>query len=236
MVEPPEPCYAKRYMPRARRVTPSPRPSRSLPARGASSATPSLDEAFQAIVQGAVQESFAPLMTAMRRLSERLSGQPYSAPPVPARKKAPAPPPEPEIQAVVEQPVACAVIGCRQPVRTLGYCSAHYQKRRQMVATGRLHAAWVEHAAPHSIPDVILSRRRRSESSAETPASTATPAPSGPRVWVRKKGQTQSVGPQGEEGPSAPSILPTLRPAEGADAADTVKRWAAEFLATKRRN
>ncbi|WXH31689.1 hypothetical protein WA016_05665 [Myxococcus stipitatus] len=221
-------------MPRARRVTPSPRTPRSHSTRGASSATPSLDEAFQAIVHGAVEESFASLVSAMRRLSERLSGHPL--PPVArAPQKAPAPPPPPPVVApVVEQPVACAVIGCRQPVRTLGYCSAHYQKRRLMVATGRLHAAWVEHAAPHSIPDVILSRRRRSEAPAQPAVSAPAPAPSGPRVWVRKKGQAQASGEEG--GSSLPTLPPVLRPADKEDVGDTVKRWAEEFLANKRRN
>ncbi|WP_342375424.1 cell wall protein [Myxococcus stipitatus] len=186
-----------------------------------------------------MEESFASLVTAMRRLSERLSGQPL--PPISrAPQKAPAPPPPPEVTPVVEQPVACAVIGCRQPVRTLGYCSAHYQKRRLMVSTGRLHAAWVEHATPNSIPDVILSRRRRSTSeapAAQPAASTPAPAPAGPRVWVRKKGQAQAVGASGEEGgPSLPTLPPALRPSNSADVGDTVKRWAEEFLANKRRN
>ncbi len=219
-------------MPRARRVSPSPRNTRSQPARGVPSATPSLDEAFQSIVQGAVQESFASLVASLRRLSERMSGQPITTPR--AAPKAPvAPQPPPKVEAVVEQPVACAVIGCRQPVRTLGYCSAHYQKRRQMIATGRLHSAWVEHAAPHSLPDVILSRRRRSESREEKPTPAAAPAaPAGPRVWVRKKGQTAA---QGDDSTNPATLAAALRASDG-DAADTVKRWAEEFLANKRRN
>ncbi|WNZ65478.1 cell wall protein [Myxococcus sp. MxC21-1] len=70
---------------------------------------------------------------------------------------------------------ACAVIGCKRPVRSLGYCAAHYQKRRLMVASGRLHHAWTEDAAPNSIPDVILGRKRRESS--EAPETAVTPEP-----------------------------------------------------------
>ncbi|RUO91516.1 cell wall protein, partial [Corallococcus sp. AB018] len=96
---------------------------------------------------------------------------------------------------------ACAVIGCKRPHRSQGYCAAHYQKRRLMVATDRLHSAWVEDAAPHSVPEVILPRGRRPKADAApaTPPPTVTPAP---RMWVRKKG---AAGADGTSEPGAPT-------------------------------
>jgi|GEM_PF-599592 len=55
----------------------------------------------------------------------------------------------------------CAVIGCKRPARSKGYCSAHYQKRRMLERTRRLPSDWVENAAPQSAKDLVLSRGRR---------------------------------------------------------------------------
>ena len=55
---------------------------------------------------------------------------------------------------------ACAIEGCPRPSRSKGYCAAHYQKRRMLERTKRLPSAWVEDAAPHSVPDVKLKRGR----------------------------------------------------------------------------
>ena len=54
----------------------------------------------------------------------------------------------------------CAIEGCPRPSRSKGYCAAHYQKRRMLERTKRLPNAWVEDAAPHSVPDVKLKRGR----------------------------------------------------------------------------
>ncbi|MFP2957459.1 cell wall protein [Myxococcus sp. 1LA] len=140
---------------------------------------------------------------------------------------------------------ACAVIGCKRPVRSLGYCAAHYQKRRLMVASGRLHHAWTEDAAPNSIPDVILGRKRREASEAPEPTvipEAVRPA-EGPRVWVRKKGASAVVPTSnGDSQPSlqlAPpaqsSVIPTAQRSEREQVASIVEQWASEFRANKQR-
>ncbi|WP_284666651.1 cell wall protein [Myxococcus sp. SDU36] len=138
----------------------------------------------------------------------------------------------------------CAVIGCKRPVRSLGYCAAHYQKRRLMVASGRLHHAWTEDAAPNSIPDVILGRKRRESAEAmETVAITPAPVrPSeGPRVWVRKKGVSPVVPtPSGDSQPvlqlAQASVIPTAQRSEREQVASIVEQWASEFRANKHRS
>jgi hypothetical protein len=142
---------------------------------------------------------------------------------------------------------ACAIIGCRRPHRSQGYCAAHYQKRRLMVATGRLHPAWVEGAAPHSIPDVILARGRRPKAATAQPASAApSPTPS-PKVWVWKKGQgVLPLGPGLESAAVAPNTRPAspnsagpgdTRPAQESEherAIAAAQRWVSDFLAAKK--
>lgn len=137
----------------------------------------------------------------------------------------------------------CAVIGCKRPVRSLGYCAAHYQKRRLMVASGRLHHAWTEDAAPSSIPDVILGRKRRESSEALETVVTPEPVrPSeGPRVWVRKKAVSPVVPtPHGDSHPTlqlaASSVIPTAQRSEREQVASIVEQWASEFRANKHRS
>src|SRR3954467_4376575 len=36
----------------------------------------------------------------------------------------------------------CALIGCKRPARSKGYCAAHYQKYRSLDRTGRLPSDW----------------------------------------------------------------------------------------------
>jgi hypothetical protein len=54
----------------------------------------------------------------------------------------------------------CAIVGCKRPSRTKGYCAAHYQKLRMLVQTNRKPSAWVEFAPPNSVPDLVLPRGR----------------------------------------------------------------------------
>jgi hypothetical protein len=54
----------------------------------------------------------------------------------------------------------CAVIGCPRQARTKGYCSAHYQKLRNLTKTNRRPPEWVDFAPPHSVEDVVLPRGR----------------------------------------------------------------------------
>lgn len=54
----------------------------------------------------------------------------------------------------------CALIGCKRPARSKGYCAAHYQKYRSLDRTGRLPSEWKDFAPPNSVRDVILPRGR----------------------------------------------------------------------------
>jgi hypothetical protein len=54
----------------------------------------------------------------------------------------------------------CAIVTCKRAARSKGYCAAHYQKFRMLARTGRLPSAWVEHANPCSVEDVVLPRGR----------------------------------------------------------------------------
>lgn len=54
----------------------------------------------------------------------------------------------------------CAVIACKRPARSKGYCAAHYQKYRMLSKTGRLPSDWVEGASPASVRNVVLPRGR----------------------------------------------------------------------------
>lgn len=54
----------------------------------------------------------------------------------------------------------CALIGCKRPSRSKGYCAAHYQKYRSLERTGRLPSDWKDFAPPSSVKDVILPRGR----------------------------------------------------------------------------
>ena len=55
---------------------------------------------------------------------------------------------------------ACAVIACKRPVRSKGYCAAHYQKMRMLARTKRLPADWKDNAEPHTVKDMVLPRGR----------------------------------------------------------------------------
>lgn len=55
---------------------------------------------------------------------------------------------------------ACAIIGCKRPSRSKGYCAAHYQKLRMLTRSGRKPASWTEFAAPNSVPELVLPRGR----------------------------------------------------------------------------
>lgn len=54
----------------------------------------------------------------------------------------------------------CAIIGCPRPSRSKGYCSAHYQKRRNMQKAGRLPKEWVDNAGAATVADVKVPRGR----------------------------------------------------------------------------
>ena len=55
---------------------------------------------------------------------------------------------------------ACAIIGCKRPSRTKGYCSAHYQKLRMLSRSNRRPGDWKDYAPPQSVTDLVLPRGR----------------------------------------------------------------------------
>jgi len=89
----------------------------------------------------------------------------------------------------------CAVIGCKRPSRSKGYCSAHYQKLRLLVKSDRRPDSWVDDAKPQSVEEVVLPRgRAASKALAEATPKRPEPAvPPKPKAWVRKKGGKERV-------------------------------------------
>ncbi|WP_163999069.1 vegetative protein [Pyxidicoccus caerfyrddinensis] len=91
---------------------------------------------------------------------------------------------------------ACAVMGCKRPSRSKGYCSAHYQKLRLLMRTNRRPAEWVDDAKPQSVREVKLPRGRAASKAlqAATPKTPPKAAePPKPKAWVRKKGKGDRV-------------------------------------------
>lgn len=226
-----------------------PKTRQSVP--GQASPVPSIESALRTAIRKEATGPVASLTAALNRLANRLAREPKQAQPArtgrntgptAATKPVPAPMEAAPPAAAAPAPTAsaCAVIGCKRPHRSQGYCAAHYQKRRLMVATGRLHAAWVEDAAPHSIPDVILPRGRRPKADAAPPAPKP-PVSATPRMWVRKKGQLpDTTGPNGAAGADGASGAGAPTPAgnlasDRERATATAQRWASEFRSRTRR-
>ncbi|NOJ93380.1 vegetative protein [Corallococcus coralloides] len=102
--------------------------------------------------------------------------------------KSPGRPPK---AAAAEGNEACAVIGCKRQSRSKGYCSAHYQKLRLLIRTGRRPDAWVDGAKSQSVPDVTLPRGRAGSQALKEAAKPVAPAaPPKPKAWLRKKGSS----------------------------------------------
>jgi histone H1/5 len=89
----------------------------------------------------------------------------------------------------------CAIIGCKRPARSKGYCSAHYQKLRLLVKTNRRPEKWADDAAPQSVPDVVLPRGRAAAQAREesVPQRPEPEVPPKPKAWVRKKGAKERI-------------------------------------------
>jgi histone H1/5 len=85
-----------------------------------------------------------------------------------------------------EEGRACAVKNCARPARSKGYCSAHYQKLRLLIKTGRRPTDWVDDAKPRSVNDMKLPRGRAAAQARES-APPKPVAPATPKAWVRKK-------------------------------------------------
>jgi hypothetical protein len=192
---------------------------------------------FETVVRESLRDALAgpvaDMAESLERIADRLAGasvllsldweETEEAPDASQTPEEAGPPPRP-----------CAVIGCQNPVRSLGYCAAHYQKRRLMIAANRLHPLWVENADPHSLPDVIPPRRPRGERQRTEAPAEAAPAPevrpvAEPRVIIRKKGQVAADAAAAAEKAAEPTPAD-----EHAQVASTVERWAQEFKARGR--
>ncbi|ADO70387.1 vegetative family protein [Stigmatella aurantiaca DW4/3-1] len=219
----------------ARSTSPSKREPRGPPA---STSTTSLEASFRDALDEELARPLASLVARLAEVARRLAPRPAQGTSRPrpvsdARPPQPAPAPrQPPLPAPEPTDKACAVIGCKRPHRSQGYCAAHYQKRRLMAATGRLHAAWVENAAPHTLPDVILPRGRKPKADAAPPAPKP-PVSATPRMWVRKKGADGASGPGAPTPAGKPEASRLATDRERATA--TAQRWASEFRSPTRR-
>lgn len=132
----------------------------------------SFDQLIRSVVQAEVANAIAPLADALQQQGEVLArfaaafGAPIKRGPGRPRKLAFGPVAAPAAKKVAVKVRAssgealCAVIGCKRPARAKGYCAAHYQKYRNLKATGRLPSDWKDGAAPQSVEDIKLPRGR----------------------------------------------------------------------------
>jgi hypothetical protein len=145
-----------------------------------------------------VTDQLSPLLGQQgREVVRRAQAQaaPQRAAPQRAAAPARAPAAAPAPRAKVEAPAAerrCAVIGCKRPSRSKGYCSAHYQKLRLLIRTNRRPADWVDDAKPQSARDLKLPRGRAAARERE-PTPPPPREPPKPKAWVRKKGAGKMV-------------------------------------------
>ena len=139
---------------------------------------------------GRPPKAAAPAAKAAAAPAARGPGRPPKAAAAPAAAPATRGPGRPpKAAAAVEDNQACAVIGCKRQSRSKGYCSAHYQKLRLLIRTGRRPEAWVDGAKSQSVPDVTLPRGRAGSQALKEAAKPVAPAaPPKPKAWVRKKG------------------------------------------------
>ncbi|MFP2933068.1 cell wall protein [Pyxidicoccus sp. 3LG] len=235
-------------MPKARARARRPRTSRSSPRPTPKSRAPSKKAApagqltFEDALRGVFREEFSdPVSNLAARLLRIADALADASAGLPIVERVFAPPPVEEAEP--PPPPACAVIGCKRPRGSLGYCILHAQRRRQMISSNRLHAEWVENAAPHSVPDVIPPRKRRGERQREErPAATAAPAAEParpvvePRMFVRKKAAASVLptkkGAGLDSGSNAQASLPLTSIQD--QIASTVSKWANEFKARKK--
>jgi hypothetical protein len=126
----------------------------------------SFDKLLRGVVQEEVAKALAPLEAAIERLEQNsaltsrlaaaLGAPVWRGPGRPAGsknvKRGPGRPPKDKR--------GCSIIGCRRPARSKGFCSAHYQKRRMLLATDRLPSDWKDDAPPASVKDLKLPRGR----------------------------------------------------------------------------
>lgn len=136
----------------------------------------SVDRAIRELIHHEVKAMLAPLLASIAELHtrsaamERLAvalGQPLKRGPgrpkklvLPHQRGPGRPKGSVTVARVANTDRHCAVIGCRRPARSKGYCAAHYQKYRMLSRTDRLPPGWVDDAGPQTVENVVLPRGR----------------------------------------------------------------------------
>jgi hypothetical protein len=137
----------------------------------------SVDKAIRDMIRDEVESAVAPLTHAISQIQNQGGVLAQLQALLGGRKRGPGRPPNPFKGVKVGRPAgrrrggggdrtngqndrACALIGCKRPARSKGYCAAHYQKYRALQRTGRLPADWKDFAAPSSVKDIVLPRGR----------------------------------------------------------------------------
>lgn len=135
----------------------------------------SVDQAFRTMIRAEIEQQLKPLRNVVMRLEEQsqdldalgsiarglapfaeMLGSTARAPRVKTIPNRATPP-----RHKAESPdAACAIIGCDNARRAKGYCSAHYQKLRNLVRSDRRPETWLDDAPSHSVEDVVLPRGR----------------------------------------------------------------------------
>ena len=126
----------------------------------------SFDKVLRKMIQEEIQDAIAPLTRAIgalqqdsvaAQLTALLGGGVKRGPGRPRKLAVPGRAP---VKRAAKGAVLCAVIACKRPVRSKGYCAAHYQKMRMLTKTKRLPSDWKEDAPPQSVKDLVLPRGR----------------------------------------------------------------------------
>lgn len=128
----------------------------------------SVDRAIKELIADEVQRAVAPLVAAIddlrsggnvaAQVAALLTGRRGPGRPPKGLKLAARPGRKPGRGAGPKK--GCAIKGCKNPMRSKGYCSAHYQKYRMLERTKRLPADWKEYAAEGTVKDLKLPRGR----------------------------------------------------------------------------
>ena len=134
----------------------------------------SVDKAFREMISAEVEQQLKSFQNtlvrdlgALRALAERLSpiAALFGGSSLLARRRGPGRPPGRGSKTAGRRtrlPAggACAIMGCKRPSRTKGYCSAHYQKLRMLSRSNRRPSDWKDYAPPQSVTDLLLPRGR----------------------------------------------------------------------------
>ncbi|MGO8968759.1 MAG: cell wall protein [Myxococcaceae bacterium] len=148
----------------------------------------SVDKAFREMISAEVEQQLKSFQTAiardlgaLRALAERLGpiAGLLGGSSLALRRRGPGRPPGSGRKPAVRRgrrtrlPAggACAIIGCKRPSRTKGYCSAHYQKLRMLTRSNRRPAEWKDYASPQSVTDLVLPRGRAAHKKKESSGS-----------------------------------------------------------------